>query len=129
MKPNSNNCSDIKGLRFLLQNSVLTIIVFYTQKKKTKEGLVFIRSTNLFSWSYCPPPLPRFHRPCKTHLLTKTHTHKQVLLIIISKLCRLIMAGLRAGWNQSYIFQVLWILNMYSGIQLIVYSLAYFETS
>ena len=39
MKPNFNNCSYIKGLRFLLKKSLLTTVVFYTQKK-TQRGKV-----------------------------------------------------------------------------------------
>ena len=51
MKPNFNNYSDIMALDFLLNKSVLTTVVFYTQKK-TQEGQAFIGSTNRFPWSH-----------------------------------------------------------------------------
>ena len=41
----------LKALDFLLKKSVLTIVVFYTQKK-TQEGQAFIGSTNPFPWSH-----------------------------------------------------------------------------
>ena len=47
MKPNFNNCSDIKGL-ILLKKSVLTTVIFYTHKK-TQEGRAFIGPEAIFS--------------------------------------------------------------------------------
>ena len=49
MKPNFNDCSDIKGLRFFTKEICPYYCCFlHTQKKKTQEGQAFIGSTNRF---------------------------------------------------------------------------------
>ena len=52
MKPNFNDRSDIKGLRFFTREICPYYCCFLHTKKKTQEGRAFIGSTNHFPLSH-----------------------------------------------------------------------------